>query len=140
MKKLLLLLFIIPIISLSQNDSYEQRKAAIEARKEAKYKRKNEYRAKDGKVFKVGDTLTVYGKLHLFDGVYKGKGAMEYQHRFIAQKDVQDIQLIIKEFRNDFSGEMKIRAICKGIDKGYKGTYTVYIEEALQLCEIRRCK
>lgn len=140
MKKLLFIIFLIPIISLSQDDSYEQRKAELEAKKEAKRKRKNEYKAQDGKTYKVGDTLTVYGKLGLFDGVYKGVGAMEYQHRFIAEKDVQDIRLIIKELRDNFSGEVKVRAICKGIDKGYKGKYTVYIEEASQYCEIRICE
>lgn len=97
----------------------------MEARKEAKRKRKEEYRGQDGIVYKAGDTLTVYGKLGLYDGVYKGVGGMEYQHRWIATKDVRDIHLLITEFRKlTVGGEIVARAICKGLDKGKKGKYT----------------
>lgn len=141
MKNVLLLLLIFPFICLSQNDTYEQRKAEMEARKEAKRKRKNEYLAQDGKLYKVGDTITVYGKLGLYDGVYKGVGAMEYQHRWKRTHEVKDARFIVKEFRKlTVAGELVTRAICKGIDKGTKGNYTIYVDKASYYCEIRKCK
>ena len=138
--KILLLVLLVTIPSIAQNKSYEERKASLEARKEAKRKRIEEYQAQDGIVYKVGDTLTIYGKLGLYDGVYKGTGAMEYQHRWVLEKDVRVIRLVIKKFRKEtINSEIKAKAFCKGIDKGNKGNYTVYIDKASYNCEIRDC-
>ena len=122
----------------SQNNTYEERKKELELRKEAIRKRKEEYLSQDGINYKIGDTILVYGKLGVYDGVFIGVGAAEKSHRWKRSNDVKDIRLVIKVIRKDsYSGEIMARAICKGIDK--KGRFTVYIDKASYLCEIKEC-
>ena len=136
MKKLLLLLLLFVYSSslFSQNNSYDERKASLEERKEAKRKAKEEYRSESGIVYAVGDTITIYGKLERYEGVKTGGRPLRHW------RNPKDIKVIIHKFDKyiNTKGDYKlVKATCKGVEKG---RYNISIEKAYSNCEIQLCE
>ena len=130
---LLITFFFITITSFGQSKNYAERKASLEAKKEAIRKRKNEYISSDGNIYKVGDTITIYAKLGRYEYI-RTNGKLLRQKR-----NPRDIYVIIQHIdknTNSVGDYNLVRAICKGVEKG---RYIILLDKAYQNCEIQAC-
>lgn len=120
--------------SYGQNSSYDDRVKAMELKKEAIRKRKDEYISESGKLYKVGDTITIYGKLGRYEGIRTRGKLLRFK------RDPKDVKVIISQIDKTSSSiedHRLVKAICKGVKRG---RYIIYVERAFTNCEIQLCK